>query len=145
MMKNLNPAVDKKLLLILAGVVWLIVGILLCNLASEWLTQTSASNAFWFGLFGITLALFIYHFGFLKLVRQNSERILTQKDRLCIFSFQPWKSYITVVIMIGMGMTLRHSSLPKQYLAIIYIGFGLAMLLSSLKYFWIFLRKSGKL
>ncbi len=145
MMKNLNPAVDKKLLLILAGVVWLIVGILLCNLATDWLTQTSASNAFWFGLSGLTLALFIYHFGFLKLVKQNSERILTQKNRLCIFSFQPWKSYITVVIMIVMGMTLRHSSLPKQYLAIIYIGFGLAMLLSSLKYFWIFLRKSGKL
>ena len=93
MMKNLNPAVDKKILIILAGVVWLIVGIILCNLAAEWLTQTSASNAFWFGLFGITLALFIYHFGFLKLVKQNSERILNQKNRLCIFSFQPWKSY----------------------------------------------------
>lgn len=144
-MKNLNPAVDKKILLVIAGAVWCVVGIMLCNLASEWLTQTSASHAFWIGLSSITLALFIYHFGFLKLVKQNADRILTQKDRLCIFSFQPWKSYVMVVIMISMGTTLRHSSLPKQYLAVIYIGFGLAMLLSSIKYFWIFLRNKGKI
>jgi hypothetical protein len=36
--------------------------------------------------------------------------------------------------MITMGTFLRQSSLPKPYLAVIYIGFGGAMLLSSLRY-----------
>lgn len=145
MVTRFHPSIDKKLLLILAGVIWCGVGIMLCNLAAGWLALTTEVNALWLSLTGMTLSLFIYHFGFLKLVKKNSDRILAYKDKLCIFAFQPWKSYIIVVIMIGMGMALRHSSLPKIYLAIIYIGFGLAMILSSIKYFWIFLRTSGKL
>ncbi|KPJ99436.1 MAG: hypothetical protein AMK71_09755 [Nitrospira bacterium SG8_35_4] len=145
MIKRFHPSIDKKLLLVLAGSIWCGVGIMLCNLAAGWLALTTGSNALWLGLTGMTLSLFIYHFGFLKLVKKNSERILAYKDKLCIFAFQPWKSYFIVVIMIGMGMVLRHSPLPKIYLAIIYIGFGMAMILSSIKYFWIFFRISGRL
>jgi hypothetical protein len=37
--------------------------------------------------------------------------------------------------MIALGLLLRHSAIPKPYLAILYIGMGLALLLSSLRYF----------
>lgn len=145
MVRRFHPSIDKKLLLILAGAIWCGVGIILCNLAAGWLALTSGGNALLLGLTGMTLSLFIYHYGFLKLVKKNAARILAYKDKLCIFAFQPWKSYLIVVIMVGMGMALRHSPLPKIYLAIIYIGFGLAMILSSIKYFWIYLRNTGKL
>jgi hypothetical protein len=145
MVKRFHPSIDKKMLLVLAGAIWFGVGIMLCSLAAGWLTRTNGKNALLLGLTGITLSLCIYSFGFLKLVKKNSARILSYKDKICIFAFQPWKSYLIVVIMIGMGMALRHSPLPKIYLAIIYIGFGLAMILSSIKYFWIYLRTSGRL
>lgn len=140
-----DPAVDKNLLIIIAALIWGIVGVMLCNLASEWLTQTTPRNSFWLGMAGLALSLFIYHFGFLKIVRKNADRILALKDRICFFAFQPWRSCLIIVIMIALGITLRHSPLPKPYLAIIYIGFGIAMVLSCIKYLWIYLKTKGKL
>jgi hypothetical protein len=49
-----------------------------------------------------------------------------------------WRSYIIVVIMVSMGITLRHSSIPKQYLSILYNGIGLALFLSGIRYFRFF-------
>ncbi len=138
--QKFNPAVDKKALIALSGIMWLVVGLMLCKLAVGWLSQASAKNALWLGLSGAILSLLIFHLGFLKLVYKNVERILSQKNKMCIFAFQPWKSYIIVAIMIGMGTALRHSPLPKPYLSVIYIGFGGAMFWSSLKYFRVLFR-----
>lgn len=129
-----DPAVDKKFLIALSGIIWSIVGIVLCNMAVGWLSRTISYNTLLLGGSGILLSLLIHHFGFLKLVDRNIERILLKKGKVCIFAFQPWKSYLIILIMIGMGIFLRQSSLPKPYLAVIYIGFGGAMLLSSLRY-----------
>jgi hypothetical protein len=52
-----------------------------------------------------------------------------------VFSFMPWKSYILITIMIVMGATLRHSALPKPYLAALYSAIGTALILSSIRYF----------
>jgi len=43
--------------------------------------------------------------------------------------------------MISIGVTLRHSSIPKQYLSILYNGIGLGLFLSGVVY----LRQAFKL
>lgn len=133
-LQKFDPAVDKKFLISLSGIIWSIVGIALCNLAAGWLSETTTQTAIWLGTSGIVLSLLIHYFGFSKLVKKNLDRILAKSGKVCIFAFQPWKSYLIIVIMVVMGMFLRHSSLPKPYLAVIYIGFGGAMLLSSVRY-----------
>ena len=135
-----DPAVDKKFLVAFSGITWTVVGIVLCSLAVTWLSQTSTKSILLLGLAGIILSLLIHHFGFLKLVDKNIARILAKEGKVCIFGFQPWKSYMIILVMIVMGMTLRNSTVPKPYLAIIYIGFGGAMLLSSLRYHRIFIK-----
>jgi len=37
--------------------------------------------------------------------------------------------------MVSMGIGLRHSSIPKPYLSIIYLGIGVALFLSGTRYF----------
>lgn len=138
--RKLDPAVDKRFLIALSGIVWITVGIILCRLAAVWLSQTSMRAGSVLGITGAVTALLIYWYGFSKLVNRNIERIMPMKDRVCIFAFQPWKSYLIIAIMVGMGMILRHSAMPKHYLAIIYIGFGGAMILSSIRYFRVFLK-----
>lgn len=133
--KKFDPAVDKRFLIALSGIIWSVVGIALCNLAVKWLRQPTAHDVIMFGAAGIFLSLLIHHFGFLRLVDRNIDRILSKEGKVCIFGFQPWKSYVIIMIMIGMGMVLRGSPLPKYYLAVIYLGFGGAMLLSSLRYY----------
>ncbi|MBI5055241.1 MAG: hypothetical protein HZB61_01305 [Nitrospirae bacterium] len=135
-----NPTVDKRVLIVLAGIIWSIVGIMLCRLAVRWLSETTMQNAVWLGSAGFILSLIIHHFMFLKLLYKNIDRILSKEDKVCVFAFQSWKSYLIILFMIFMGLILRHSPIPKPYLSIIYIGFGGAMVLSSLVYYWNFFR-----
>ncbi len=138
--KKFDPVVDKRFLVALSGIVWVTVGIILCNLAIGWLLLTTFQKSMVLALTGVVLALLIHHFGFLRLVNSNIERILPMKEKICIFAFQPWKSYLIIAIMVGLGIGLRHSPLPKPYLSVIYIGFGGAMVLSSIRYFRIFFK-----
>ena len=62
----------------------------------------------------------------------------------CVFSFITWKSYIIVAVMIAMGTLLRHSPIPKPYLAVVYTGIGLALVLSSVRYIRVLLSQMRK-
>ena len=143
-LKKFDPAVDKRFLIVISGITWITVGIILSKLAANWLSPVAFKPALVLALTGIVLSLLIHHFGFLKLVDRNIERILPMKNKVCIFAFQPWKSYLIIVIMVGMGIALRHSPLPKPYLSVIYIGFGGAMILSSIQYFRVFFKLLAK-
>ncbi len=136
-----KPAVNKNILLFLAGFIWVSVGIMLLFLAFSWLSIISNINIYLFGGTGVVLAILVHHFGFLKIVDKNLERILPLEEKKCLFSFIPWKSYLVILVMITMGAILRHSVIPKQYLAILYTAIGLALILSSVRYLRIFFRE----
>ena len=129
-----KPGVPKSALLLIAGIIWLAIGVMMDGLAYSWLRTEPPHQALWVSAFGFVFALFIHHFGFLRLVDRNLGRILPMKGRRCVFSFMPWKSYFLVVVMIFLGSLLRHSSLPKIYLAILYMAIGTALILSSVRY-----------
>jgi len=138
--KKFDPAVDKKILVAVSGSIWTAVGILLCTRAVTWLSAPASPKVLWPTTAGILLALSIHHFGFVKLADKNIKRIMAKEGKVCIFGFQPWKSYIIILIMISLGVILRQSPIPKHYLSIIYIGFGGAMFLSSIKYYRVFFK-----
>jgi hypothetical protein len=140
-----KPAVAKNALLFLAGLVWLFVGTMLVVLAYSWLSDAPKKIFFIFYAFGILLALLVHHFGFLRIVDKNIARILPMVDKKCLFSFITWKSYMIIIVMVGMGTFLRHSAIPRQYLAILYTGIGLALILSSLRYVRVFIHQIRKL
>ena len=139
-----KPAVTKYLLIFIAGIVWIGVGLTLLFLAFLWLQTVSDLNIYLYAGAGVVLALLAHHFGFLKLVDKNLKRILPIEEKICLFAFIPWKSYLIIAVMITMGVVLRHSAIPKQYLAILYIGIGLALILSSVRYMRVFIREMGR-
>lgn len=143
-MANIKPAVNKRVLLFLAGLMWLCVGTMLLYLSFSWLKESHAHGAFLFAGIGVMLALIVHHFGFLKIVDKNLGRILPMEGSKCIFAFMSWKSYINVAIMVAMGILLRQSPIPKTYLSIIYIGIGLALLLSSIRYLRVLLSQMSR-
>ncbi len=118
----------------IAGTMWWSVGTMLTVMALKWLWGYSG-NVLLFAVPGFVAALVIHHFGFLRLADRNLERISQLPARPCLFSFITWKSYLLVVIMITMGNLLRNSPIPKEYLSIIYLGIGLALFLSGIRYF----------
>ncbi len=114
---------------------------MLLVLAIAWLRDTAPISRVVLGSSGVVFALFVHHFGFLKIADKNLERILPATEKKCIFSFMPWKSYLIIPVMITLGIILRHSSMPKQYLAVLYICIGLALVLSSVRYIRYFLKE----
>lgn len=130
-----NPAVSRKWLLLLAGLMWTGVGLLLCSFALRWLSAAPSPSSLGLGLLGLAVALAAYRLQFGKLALKNIERILGLAEKACLFAFQAWKGYLIIIVMMTGGMLLRHSALPKPYLAVVYAAIGGAMLLASRQYY----------
>jgi hypothetical protein len=132
--RRFTPSVDKRVLVLLAGLMWCGVGVMLVRFAITWLSQLRSGGAGLYYAAGFLAAMPIHHFGFLKIADKNLNRLMPLAEKKCIFSFMTWKSYIIVLVMVSMGIGLRHSSIPKQYLSILYNGIGLALFLSGIRY-----------
>jgi len=143
-MDKIKPAVEKSALIFLSFFVWVVVGTVLLLLAYSWLKASQVNSSFLFVAVGVGAALVIHHFGFLKIVDKNLGRILPMEGKKCAFSFMTWKSYIIVAVMVTMGTLLRHSAIPKTYLSILYIGIGLSLVLSSIRYLRVLLGQLRK-
>jgi hypothetical protein len=130
-----KPAVPRHWLLVIAGLMWSAVGVMLCLFAASWLSVVGWVEAAGLGAAGVLLGLLIYRMGFHRIVRKNIDRIEHAAERPCLFSFQAWKSYLIVIAMIVMGAFLRHSMIPKPFLAVLYETMGLALFLASLHYY----------
>jgi len=130
-----TPAITSSYLLIIAGMVWLAVGIMLCNFAYHWMLHYDGKYTILIVIAGIVLAVIFALLKFKRFADKNIDRIRIKPELSCAFSFMSWQTYIIVAFMITGGILLRHSSLPKEYLSILYIGIGGALALSSLRYF----------
>jgi hypothetical protein len=138
--QKFNPAVDKKILVLIAGLMWCGVGVMLIAFALKWLSFYKGPGTWIFYLCGFLAAMPIHHFGFLRIADKNLNRLLPLTEKKCVFSFMTWRSYFIVLIMVSLGITLRHSSIPKQYLSILYNGIGLALFLSGFRYMRFFVK-----
>ncbi len=135
-----EPAVSRRTLVITAAVTWGVVGIFLIIRAALYLTEVDSDKTTLVlasGTFGILLGLLKGKYIFARLAKQNVQRIdqiSPHKEKICIFAFQAWQSYLIVLVMIGLGMALRVSPLPRVYLIGIYLLIGVGLLVGSRAY-----------
>ncbi len=81
------------------------------------------------------LAMLSVRWGFGDIAQKNIQRLRRLPDRGCFFAFQAWKSYLIIMVMIALGVTLRHSSIPKHFLAVAYTAIGGALIVGSFYYY----------
>ncbi len=134
-LERLTPTVHKRWLLILAGGTWMAVSLMLAAFAYSWLRPLPWSMAVPLALGGLLIAATAYRLGFVSLALKNIKRIRQMSDGACVFAFMHWKSYPLIAIMVTAGILLRHSAFPKPILAVIYLGMGGSLFLSSLHYY----------
>lgn len=132
---KIKPAVSKYWLMALAGLTWNVVGIMLCRLAYIWLSAVPWQQAVSMGALGIIFSLVVYRYKFLKFALNNIDRLCLLADKSCLFAFQAWHSYLIIIVMVLFGIALRHSPIPKPYLAVIYTAIGGALFLASFHFF----------
>ncbi len=132
-----KPGLPKVWLQLIAGLMWTGVGIFLTCLALEWILAPGVDSRWILLISGLLLAFLIFYFGFSRLARKNSQRIQEiAVGKPCLFAFQEWHSYPLILVMIGLGITLRmFTPIPKPLLGILYLGIGGGLGASSLLYY----------
>ncbi len=134
---NRKPFVDKHYLILLSGLMWVGVGILLNSFAYRWLKVYDGSYTWLIISLGLAIGIFKHYFVLSRFAQKNINRIEANGEKQWLFAFITLKSLLMIVLMMGTGIALRHSPIPKQYLSVLYIAIGCALTLSSIKYFTI--------
>ncbi|MBW6409091.1 hypothetical protein [Clostridium weizhouense] len=136
------PKVEKKTLLLIAGMVWGFAGFKVLNLGIQ---DVSINNGkFISNLIFAGLVFYIFFkFIFSKIYNKHTRRIVnSQLEKQCIFSFFDVKSYCIMGVMIFLGKTIRNLEIFNPiYVGNFYIGLGFALfvagvlfIMSSLKF-----------
>lgn len=131
----MTPAVSRPIRMVLAGGVWTAVGIMLLTWAAVWLLDVPRIGAVALAILGVGVGVVAWRALFARLASGNIARILERPYRACVFGFTAPKGWAITASMIVLGALLRHSALPKPWLAVPYAAVGLALLLASLKYY----------
>jgi hypothetical protein len=66
-----------------------------------------------------------------KTARKGVRRILEMADGRCLGAVYSIRTWLLVLVMMGTGMALRHSTLSKEILGALYVTIGWALLFSS--------------
>ncbi len=141
LVKRCKPVASPHSRLLIAGTVWLSVGIGLVIVSCYWFSGSAWPLNLVLAGVSLGLGFAVFSFGFSRIAMKNISRIGTQSDLACLFSFQSWRSYLLIVLMMVMGYTIRHLPIPKYIIAIVYFTMGSALAFSSSLYFEAF---SGK-
>jgi len=139
-----KPALPRRHLLLLSGLMWSLIGLMLCRLTIKWYLALNIGDHWSYILGGLLLALPIHRFGFSMIAISNIKRIKLLPEKPCLFAFMTWWNYPLVAFMIALGLTLRHSPIPKSYLGILYIGIGGGLFRSSFWYYKVLSHRDSK-
>ena len=133
--------VNRKVLLITAGIVWMAAGANILRIGIvTWLTDSQ----YWLFKIGEATVVFLLFFllVFKKLYYKHTKRIeQKKKEKNCPFSFFDVKGWIVMVFMITFGITIRSFHLlPDAFISVFYTGLSLALMSTGvlcIRYWWV--------
>ena len=132
LLEALKPGVSSRVRLLLAAMIWSLVGVGLSLAGLRWLF---GAGRLWLLLgLGAALPLGLAK-GQLLLApsaRANAKRILAAGEHRCVGGTVSWANWGLVVVMALGGFLLRHSALPRPWLGLAYLAVGTALLRGSL-------------
>lgn len=127
-LSRLKPGVPRQTHLLLAALLWTVVGFVLMVRGSIWLIAGKATLFFFPAiLFGTLKSLFILD----KSAKKSIDRIRRLADGSCLGAVYSIKTWLLVLAMMSFGYILRHSGVSPVILGTLYITIGWALLFSS--------------
>jgi len=137
LLQSLKPAIPKRYLLFVAGVVWTLAGgmllykgISLFRIYRELLWLKITISILGGGIFYLLL--------FSKISLKHAWRIINlENENPCMFAFFNIRSYIMMAVMITSGVILRESGIiSPEYLSVLYVMMGIPLFLSALRFYY---------
>ena len=139
------PKVHKHILITVSGILWTGVGLFLIRLAFRWFSVLSSNEVIFAIIAGLLLGSAIAYFGFSGLAIKNIKRINNYQEKVCVWAFQKWTTYLLIIFMMSLGIFMRNTSfIPKFLLTPMYIGIGFALFVASFQYYKFLLKNIKK-
>ena len=128
-------AVSKRVLLLVAGLVWGFAGLRVFTLGRGDVVLNKG-NVFISIVFSITIFYIFFNFIFKKIFTKHAKRIINSKlQKQCLFSFFDVKGYIVMGCMMTFGIIIRNLGvLNPTLLGNFYMGLGAALFLAGLTF-----------
>ena len=124
--------VNRQVLLITAGIVWIVAG---ANILRIGIVTWLNDSQYWLFKMGEATVVFLLFFIliFRRLYYKHTERITQKKqEKNCPFSFFDVKSWIVMIFMISLGISIRSLHLlPTSFISVFYTGLSLALIATS--------------
>ena len=118
--------VNRQVLLITAGIVWIVAG---ANILRIGIVTWLNDSQYWLFKIGEATVVFLLFFIliFRRLYYKHTERIVRKKpEKNCPFSFFDVKSWIIMIFMISIGISIRSLHLlPNHFISVFYTGLSL--------------------
>ena len=115
--------VNRQVLLITAGIVWIVAG---ANILRIGIVTWLNDSQYWLFKMGEATVVFLLFFIliFRRLYYKHTERITQKKqEKNCPFSFFDVKSWIVMIFMISLGISIRSLHLlPTSFISVFYTG-----------------------
>ena len=120
--------VSRRWLYLAAAFLWAAAGLMLLTRAVIWLAAADPVDALPYALGGVVLGAVLYRFKFTWLAGRNIRRIQALPEHAHLLRFQSPVTYVLIALMMGLGIALRRSSLPRLTLSVLYVGIGMGLL-----------------
>ncbi len=130
-MRRFTPRAGERVQLFSAAAMWAIGATILLVRGVGFLHDS------WYAVLlagAIVIGLIKSHYLLDRVARKAVLRI-HERGRACYFGFFSWKSWLFVIVMMGGGILLRRSGLPRDFLAVVYVGVGTGLALAD-RIFW---------
>ena len=133
---RLKPALPKRHLLIVATTVWLCAGGMLLYRGITGLPE--GGWQFWEIAVSLVCGLLLFWLLFFRISSKHIRRITSLEIlRPCVFSFFNFRSYLLMVLMIAMGISIRKFHLiGVEFISYFYITMATPLLLSAIRFFF---------
>lgn len=140
MIKHPMFHVKKRVLLAIAGCVWIIAGVNVVRLGI--LSYMDINHVLTLDAILSVLVLAIFSIMFYKMSLKHLKRIsLYQEDTKPFWNFFDLKSYLIMIFMMSGGIWLRYSGLAStEFIAVFYTGLGLALIFAGIIFWNMFIK-----
>ncbi len=126
-----KPAGAVRAHLLLAGLMWTVVGAALVAFGGRWLWQLPTPAAPWLAALAVVIGTFKARFVLDRAARTIVDRIQERGDGRCLGGFLSVRSWALVAAMAAGGRFLRGSHVARGLMGVLYVAVGTALLLSS--------------
>lgn len=133
--------VSRRYLYLFAALIWGIPGITITLKGINAYSNIQRSQLWWLLIAMVCVAIFFYKI-FRKVTKRYIEHIAILPDRCLPFQTFPFKGWVLILFMMGLGITLKFiPSVPLQFIASFYSGLGPMLILSAFRFVLVMVSK----